>query len=161
MSNKIKYCLYCGSELKIKEIEGQKREYCSSCSWIYYKNPIPSVAALIENEKYEILLIKRAVEPGKGKWALPSGFVEIDETPEKACLRELKEETGLNGKIVRLIGIFPQKSRIYENVLIIGYKVEAKGKTIPGSDSLDVKYFSLNHLPQIPFSSHRKIIMRR
>jgi len=102
--------------------------------------------------------VKRGHEPGMGKWALPSGFIEIYETPEKACLRELREETGLKGEIVRLVGVYSQKSLLYRNVLIIGYEVEARGNLSPGSDSLEAEFFPLGNLPDIPFSSHKKII---
>ncbi|MCP2603878.1 NUDIX hydrolase [Candidatus Aminicenantes bacterium AC-708-M15] len=139
-------------------MEKRKRLICPKCGWIKYENPLPSVAALVRNERGEVLLVRRGVEPGKGKWALPSGFIEIEENPEKACLRELKEETGLKGKKIELIGVYSQRSRLYRKVLIIGYEIQANGKLIPGSDSVDAKFFSVKNLPRIPFSSHRKII---
>ncbi len=139
-------------------IEDEKRLACPECYWVNYENPSPSSAALVRNEKGEILLVKRGKEPGKGKWALPSGFIEIDETPKKACLRELKEETGLKGEVVRLVGVYSQKSLLYRNVLIIGYEVKASGSLSPGSDSLEAEFFPLDNLPDIPFSSHRKMI---
>lgn len=153
-----KYCPRCGSELSSKKEEGKKRLFCAACRWIGYENPLPSAAALVRSKKNEILLVKRGIEPGKGKWALPSGFIEIDETPDKACLRELEEETGLKGKIVRLIGIYSQKSLLYKNVLIIGYEVKASGILSPGSDSQKAEFFQASKLPAIAFSSHRKII---
>ncbi len=154
----IKFCLKCGSKLKLSRIEEEKRLACPACQWVCYENPLPSSAALVRNDKGEVLLVKRGHEPGMGKWALPSGFIEIYETPEKACLRELKEETGLKGKIVRLVGVYSQKSMLYRNVLIIGYEVEAHGNLSPGSDSLEAEFFPLDKLPGIPFSSHKKII---
>lgn len=153
-----KYCPKCGAKLKLSRIEEEKRRACPQCHWVNYENPLPSSAALVRNEKGEVLLVKRGHEPGRGKWALPSGFIEIYETPEKACLRELREETGLKGEIVRLVGVYSQKSLLYRNVLIIGYEVEARGNLSPGSDSLEAEFFSLGNLPDIPFSSHRKII---
>jgi 8-oxo-dGTP diphosphatase len=153
-----KYCPRCGSKLELERIEQKKRPLCPECRWVYYRNPLPSAAALVRNKKGDVLLVKRGVEPGKGKWALPSGFIEIDETPEKACLRELKEETGLQGKIARLIGVYSQRSALYTNVLIIGYEVDARGKPCPGSDSQRAEFFPSNRFPPIPFSSHRKII---
>lgn len=134
------------------------RRVCRSCGTVAYENPVPCSAALSVNEKGDILLIKRGIEPGRGKWALPSGFIEIDETAEEACLRELEEETGLSGNIIRLIGVYSQESPFYKNVLIIGYKVRAEGRLHPGSDSADAAYFPPDRLPDIPFSSHRKII---
>lgn len=153
-----KYCPRCGAGLRQREIEGQKRLFCPKCGWVYYQNPLPSAAALVKSSKGEVLLVKRGIEPGKGQWALPSGFIEIDETPEQACLRELEEETQLKGEIVRLIGVYSQKSSLYKNVLVIGYEVKAGGQMTPGSDSLNADYFSPQKLPAIPFSSHREII---
>jgi 8-oxo-dGTP diphosphatase len=131
---------------------------CRHCGWIDYENPIPCSAAFVVNSKGYILLVKRGVEPAKGKWSLPSGFIEIDETPEEACLRELKEETGLEGQIIGLVGVYSQDSSRYKSVVIIGYRVEAAGSPRPGSDSEDARYFSSGSLPEIAFSSHRKII---
>lgn len=153
-----KYCPQCGTGLSQREIEGEKRLFCPQCRWIYYQNPLPSAAVLVKNNRSEVLLVKRGIEPGKGQWALPSGFIEITETPEQACLRELEEETGLKGEIIRLVGVYSQKSIFYKNVLIVGYEVKARGKVIPGSDSLEAEFFSPEKLPNIPFSSHREII---
>jgi 8-oxo-dGTP diphosphatase len=154
----IKYCPVCGAELSLKRVEDRKRAVCSTCGWINYENPLPCAAALVRNSEGEILLVKRGVEPSKGEWALPSGFIEIDETPEKACLRELKEETGLEGRIVRLVGVYSQESVRYKNVVIAGYEVEGKGIPHPGSDSQDVQFFSAEELPPIAFPSHLKMI---
>jgi len=131
---------------------------CLECGWVHYDNPLPSAAAFVRNSKGEILLVKRGVEPGYGLWALPSGFIEIDETPEMGCLRELEEETGLKGKIVRLMGVYSQESDMYKNVIIIGYEVDVFGKLQPGSDSLEAKYFYPRDLPEVAFSSHRQML---
>ena len=152
------YCPRCGIELGHKSIEGKKRLFCSECGWVNYENPLPSSAAFVRNDSREILLVKRGVEPGMGEWALPSGFIEIDETPARACVRELKEETGLEGRIQRLLGVYSQKSTIYKNVIIIAYLVEANGSLKPGSDSVSAEYFSTDKLPPIAFPSHREII---
>jgi len=102
--------------------------------------------------------VERGVDPGKGLWSLPSGFIEIAETPEQACLRELKEETGLEGIILRLLGVYSQKSVMYKNVIIIAYVVQARGRLHPGSDSTNAAFYSLKRLPIIAFPSHSEII---
>lgn len=153
-----KFCPRCGASLKREQVEDRLRFMCTECSWIHYENPLPCVAALVRNEKGDVLLIKRGVEPAIGEWALPSGFIEIDETPEMACVRELEEETGLLGRITGLLGVFSQKSRTYNRVLIIGYEVEGEGELRPGSDSMDARYFPKDDLPPIAFPSHRDII---
>jgi len=153
-----KHCPSCGLELKLKPIEKKERIFCPYCGWVRYENPLPSAAAFVRSSKGEILLIKRGKEPGKGQWALPSGFIEIDETPEAACIRELEEETGLKGKIKRLIGVYSQKSDLYKNVIIIAYEVKARGNPCPDSDSLETEFYPPKRLPRIAFSSHQRII---
>lgn len=73
----------------------------------------PPLAAdcVVFDERGRLLLIKRGREPFKDRYALPGGFVEIGETVEAAALRELKEETGIEGRIVRLIGLYSDPGR--------------------------------------------------
>ena len=72
------------------------------------------------NEQGQLLLGKRGVEPAKGQWCLPGGFIELDESMEQAALRELAEETGLAGEIDSYIGCFYQESKFYGGVIIFG-----------------------------------------
>ncbi len=155
---RFKNCPICGDSLNPKTFEDRERMSCNECGWIHYENPLPSAAVFVRNLEGGILLVKRGVEPGYGQWALPSGFIEIEETPEMACLRELKEETGLKGKIVQLVGVYSQESYMYKNVIIIGYEVEVHGKLQPGSDSLEAKYFYPQDLPEIAFPSHSQML---
>jgi 8-oxo-dGTP diphosphatase len=139
-------------------VEGRRRFVCPNCSYINHENPLPSAAAVVVNEREELLLVKRGVAPGIGKWALPSGFIEIEETPDAACLRELMEETHLRGRAKRLLGAYTQSSRMYKNVLIIAYEVEAQGVPDAGTDVAEARFFPIEKLPPVPFSSHREII---
>lgn len=150
--------MICGHELTRKLIEDRKRDICPCCRWIHYDNPRPCAAALVRDRRGGVLLVKRGVEPGKGRWGLPSGFMEIDETPEQACLRELQEETGLEGAIIRLIGVYAQDSSLYKKVVIIGYEVQAAGLVRAGSDTTEAGFFPPDRLPEIAFSSHRRMI---
>jgi 8-oxo-dGTP diphosphatase len=132
---------------------------CNNCGWIYYHNPLPSVAAFVYNDNGEILLIKRGIAPGKGKWALPSGFIEQNELPEEAVLRELREETNIKGSIHKLIGVYTEPTKLYGNVLLIAYDINCfQCKPKFGSDTLHAKFFPAGKLPAITFASHRAII---
>lgn len=109
-----------------------------------------------------ILLIKRANEPFRGMWALPGGFVDPDEEPSVACRRELREETDLQLENGILIGVFGEKGRDPRGWTVsVAYlfKVDSeensKGKA--GSDSSELKWFSVNKLPPLAFD-HQKII---
>ena len=132
---------------------------CQKCGWIYYGNPLPVVVCAVKNRKDKILIAKRNLKPGLNKWALPGGFIESGETPEAACLRELKEETGLKGKIKRLIGVYVQKTKYYGSLLVIGYEVSiSKDKLLLNDELKEAEFFSKKDLPGMPFLSHRKII---
>jgi len=159
MKRTFKFCPLCKYSLRQKLIDGRTRLVCQKCGWIYYQNPEPVAVCATINEEGEILVAKRNLEPGINKWALPGGFVESNETPDKACLRELKEETGLKGKITRLIGIYLQEIRYYGSFLVIGYEVSVSQCNLSlNSELRDAKFFNRQNLPSIPFSSHRKII---
>lgn len=154
-----KFCPLCKKSLEKREIENITRFVCPDCGWTHYANPVPSAVAFVYNKREEILLIKRGVAPGKGKWALPSGFIEQHEIPEQTAIRELEEETHIKGSIKRLIGVYSEPTKLYGNVLLIAYDVNpVSGKIRPGSDTLAARYFPAKRLPSIPFRSHRMII---
>ncbi len=153
-----RFCPLCGTPLQSGEIDGKRRGYCPQCGFIAYKNPLPSVGAIgIMDGK--ILLVKRGREPGKGSWAPPSGFVEAGETPEEACLRELKEETGMEGMIKRLLGVYLERTRVYGEVLVIVYLVEITGGELqPGDDADDTRFFNKDEQPELHFGCFRKAL---
>jgi len=154
-----KYCPICKELLEESFIEGKDRQHCKECGWIHYLNPVPVVSCLVSNGKGELLLIKRGIEPCLGAWALPGGYMEIDETSPEAGARELLEETGLDGIPGRLVGLSMEKSRIYGSILTIGieYKVE-KYDLNPGDDAEAAAFFDTKNLPKNPFKSQRELV---
>jgi ADP-ribose pyrophosphatase YjhB (NUDIX family) len=85
--------------------------------------------------------------------------MELGEIPEKAALRELREETGLSGQIDMLLGVSSNPSQQYHTVLMIGYLVISyTGTLVAGDDADDVAYFHYNELPEIAFESHLRFI---
>ncbi|MCD6271794.1 MAG: NUDIX hydrolase, partial [Deltaproteobacteria bacterium] len=86
-------CHFCGSLLTKKFYDGRDRLFCKKCNEPIYENPLPATCVVLVDDNERLLLVKRSVEPKIGHWCLPGGFIEIGESPEKAALRELKEET--------------------------------------------------------------------
>ncbi len=120
---------------------------------------MPVAVCAAKNKEGKILVAKRNLKPGINKWALPGGFVELDESLEIACLRELEEETGLKGKIKKLIGIYIHKTKGYGPLLVIGYEVMIiQGLLSLNNELKDAKFFSKKRYSVYTFSSHRKII---
>lgn len=156
----INFCINCGNELEIQtDHEDKIRPKCNNCNWTFYKNPIPASACVIMNNKNEIVIIKRKFKPNAGGWALPSGYVEIDQTPAECAVEEMKEETGLDGEVVLQLGYDTEFSPIYEKVISFGFLMKIKGgKLQAGDDAVEAHYVSFNDLPKIVFPSHVKFI---
>ena len=99
----LNYCSRCGTELQFGAIEGEDRDRlgCPSCGHIAYVNPRLVVTTIPVTDAGEIVLLRRGIEPGRGWWAQPGGFLEVDETVGEAAVRETLEETGLSSSRAR------------------------------------------------------------
>ena len=95
------HCPHCGSaDFRIND-ERSKR--CADCGFVYYHNASASTVAVVIDDRRNLLVCRRALEPAKGTLDLPGGFVDPGETLETGCLRELREETGCEGTIARYL----------------------------------------------------------
>ncbi len=123
-----------------------------------YRSPALTVDAVIIKNNL-IILIKRKNEPFKGKWALPGGFVKYGETVENAVIREAKEETGLDVRIEKLLGVYsdPNRNPRGHTVSVCFICRIVSGNLKSGTDSADVKEFKFSGLPELAFD-HKKII---
>lgn len=131
-----------------------------------YEYPHPAVAADValfrrRGNTRELLLIRRGHEPFAGRWALPGGFVNIDEDLEPAARRELLEETGLRAGELRQLQTFGRPGRDPRErvitVVFIGYAADPQAVARGGDDAADARWFGLNALPELAFD-HAEII---
>lgn len=137
------------------------RLFCSRCGLPLYENPVPATCVVVLDDGKGLLLVKRSVEPKKGWWCLPGGFLELGESPEEGALRELMEETGVSGEIDRLIGVSTNTNSQYHTVLMIGYLVRCfSGTPFAGDDASQVAFFPTDSHPDIAFRSHRDFVSR-
>ena len=144
------FCLYCGKELITKQIEGRDYRACSGegCDFVFWDNPLPVVAAIVEHEG-KILLARNKMWPPK-MYGLITGFLEKSESPESAVIREVKEELGLEGEPVSLVGLYPFHER---NQLLIAYHVAAAGEIVMNEELADVISVAPEHLRPWPFGT--------
>ncbi len=133
---KARHCLQCGTLLAPFHDGERERLRCTSesCRWIFYGNPTPVVAALVEHEGH-IVLVRNPGWPPKF-YGLVTGFLEANETPEAGVLRELQEELGLEGEVASLIGVYSFEMR---NEVIAAYHVRAHGTIVVGAELEDTK----------------------
>ena len=142
-----------------KQSAESKEQYC-------YEHPRPAVTVDIAifypatEDNIEVLLIKRAREPFKGQWALPGGFVDKDESLERAASRELEEETGIRRIRLEQFGAFGDPNRDPRgHTVSIGFTARVKkyGTLKADDDAEDARWHSINSLPRLAFD-HKKII---
>ncbi|NHN41917.1 NUDIX domain-containing protein [Halorubellus sp. JP-L1] len=125
------YCPRCGTELGTKHVDGRDRQYCDSCDRVEWRNPAPGAGVAVVDPDRGVLLTKRDIEPGIGKWALPGGYLEVDETPSVGAARELEEETGVrvDPDDLQIVGTFTTTSFADEHVVSIRFVVGAERAT--------------------------------
>jgi ADP-ribose pyrophosphatase YjhB (NUDIX family) len=153
-----KFCPQCGGLLNLEQRDGRMRPSCAACGRIVYLNPAPSVAAILFREG-RVLLVKRNVEPGYGRWCLPGGFVELDETLEQAVIREVAEETGLACLPGTIVGAQAILGGYYGDLIVICYSAfPVEGELCAGEDADEAQFFDLSQLPEFAFTIHRAFL---
>ena len=125
-----------------------------------YPRPAVTVDAILISNNQSVLLIERGREPFKSKWALPGGFIELDESLETACRRELEEETGLRvGELTQFkaYGSVDRDPR-HRTISILFYAfTEEELVAYAGDDAANAKWFPIDSLPELAFD-HRLIL---
>ncbi len=141
--------------VKITQRKMDNKEYT-------YKYPHPSVTTDcvifgFDGNKLKVLLIERGIEPFKGKWAFPGGFLKMEESAEEGALRELKEETGLTGAYIRQFHAFTAPDRDpRERVITIAYYALVRLQEVAGGDdAARAQWFPLNEVPSLAFDHDR------
>lgn len=127
-----------------------------------YEYPHPAVTTDcvifgFDGTKLKVLLIRRGIEPFKGRWAFPGGFLQPDETAEKGALRELREETGIEHAYLEQLHTFTDPERDpRERVITIAYLALIKISEVQGGDDADeAQWFALDEIPQLAFDHDR------
>jgi ADP-ribose pyrophosphatase YjhB (NUDIX family) len=143
----LNYCSRCGSALRFGTVAGEDRDRlaCPDCGHVAYVNPRLVVTTLPITEAGEVILIRRGIEPGKGSWAQPGGFLEVDETVHQAAIRETWEETGLLVEPGEIVGLY---TRLEASVVTITFEARIVGGTAaPTPEATEVVAFAPEAIP--------------
>ena len=158
MSKELTYCPVCGHKLSTREEAGRIRQVCENCGYIHYVNPVPAVGIVIEKDG-GVVLIQRKHPPHQGRWVLPSGYIEADESAEEAAIREAEEETGLKVEIIEMAGVnsFPEGPPL-SGIMIFFRARPVGGELKAGDDAADARVYRADELPLLPFRTHREMM---
>jgi len=142
----MKYCNLCGSPVELRQPvdDNRNRFVCTACDEIHYENPKLIVGSLpVWQDK--ILLCKRAIEPRRGLWTLPAGFMENGETTSEAATRETLEEANAR---IKIIGLYTMYNLAHINQVHLLFRAELLDLDFsPGIESLEVRLFEEKDIP--------------
>ena len=144
-----RFCPNCGGHLneRLLETEDRPRLVCDQCQRILYVNPRVVAGAIIERGG-RLLLLRRAIEPRRGTWTFPAGYMEIDETAEEAAARETEEEVGLKVKVGSLVGVYSRPAPESPGIIVVVFQGRGpRGRVKMGHEVLEARWFALDDIP--------------
>ena len=155
-----RFCPVCGGALESRSIKNgdPARLVCTTCEFIFYLDPKLAVGTIITDEQNRVVLVKRAIEPGYGKWVFPGGYVDRGEEVRAAAVREAREETGLDVRLDRLINIYSYAGRV---PVIVVYAATMTGGCLGCDDEgLEARFFEPETIPwdELAFRSTREAL---
>ena len=146
VARSIRHCKACGAATayRIPADDSRERAVCDACGTVHYENPLVVVGTLpVWND--EVLLCRRAIEPRRGYWTLPAGFMELGETTEEGASRETLEEAGAR---VRLDGLYTVLNVVRVGQLHLFYRARLLDRAFTaGTESLEVALFAEGAIP--------------
>lgn len=155
------FCPYDGEKLITIPEKNENHPFCMKCNFVDYRNPKPCVAILIAQGS-KILLGCRGIEPARGMWDIPGGFIDTSESAEEAVIREAFEETTLHVHITGFLGsisdIYGEKQEPTLNLCFVT-EIE-KGQPQAKSDVESLEWFDLNNLPSSMAFNHQYEMLR-
>ena len=147
LSASLNHCAKCGGKLALGPVAGEERDRlaCVDCEHIAYVNPRLVVSTIPITDDGHVLLIRRGFEPGRGLWAQPGGFLEVDETVTEGAIRETLEETGLDVRPGEILGLY---ARLEAAVIVLVYEARiVGGQARTGPEALEVQAFPPEAIP--------------
>jgi ADP-ribose pyrophosphatase YjhB (NUDIX family) len=154
-SGEIRFCPHCGRPAEEREAFGRPRPYCPACRVTFFQDPKLAVAVVVDDGE-RVVLQRRAIDPGRGNWSFPAGYVERGEPVDEAARREVFEETGLQVELEALLGIYSERGN---PVALAAYLATPVAGTLQISDeSLDLAAFPIDELPPLAFPHDLEIV---
>lgn len=156
---RFRYCPSCGGTLAERQPldDNRLRLMCNDCDFVVYENPKIVVGA-VATDAGRVVLVQRGIEPRRGFWGLPAGYLELGETLAEGAIREMQEETGLVIEIERLLNNYDRPEAGVINVVYLAKVVG--GEPVLCDETLAVGHFDASTIPwnDLAFPSHRSAL---
>jgi ADP-ribose pyrophosphatase YjhB (NUDIX family) len=146
-SHSYHFCPRCGGALARRRLKPSEpeRPVCTACGFVFYIDPKIAVGTIIEAGTGSLVLVRRAIEPGYGKWVFPGGYVDRGEALTSAAIREAREECGLDVRLDGLVNIYSYPGRA--PVIVVYAATAIGGSLCVDEECLETREFSAAGIP--------------
>jgi ADP-ribose pyrophosphatase YjhB (NUDIX family) len=153
------FCINCGAALVTRVIDGRELEACPNDSFVLWRDPKVATAVVVDVDG-GVVLGRRSIEPGYGLWCLPGGFVNDDEDPADAAVRECLEEISAKVELTGLLGVYHIAKTGAPSMVGISYRgrLAAGARIAAGAEMLELGVFQFDSLPPLAFPSHERVL---
>ena len=155
----IRFCVVCGGTMHTTEVHGIARRTCLDCGRVHYQDPKVAVGVAAFRDG-RLLLVRRLMNPGRGLWALPGGYVDAGEDPRVAAARECREEAGVEVDVGAVVDVFANPPEDGGALFVLFDAVWRSGEPVGGDDTDDAAFFGPDELPPLAFASTAAVVSR-
>jgi len=148
----VRFCMACGAAMSTERVAGVDRRVCGGCGRVHYVDPKVAVGVAVFRDD-ELLLVRRVMEPGRGQWALPAGFVDAGEDPRVTAAREVREEAGVEVEVEAVTEVFRNPPEHGGSLFILYAARWLAGEPVAGDDADAAGFFPRDALPPMIFAS--------
>src|SRR3954464_3977351 len=134
------------------DVHGIARRVCRGCRAVHYADPKIAVGVAVFRDD-RLLLVRRVMEPGRGRWTVPGGFLDIGEDPRVAAAREVAEEASIVVEVGDVLDVFANPPEEGSTVFVLYRGQWISGEPVAGDDADDAAFFGRDELPPLAFSS--------
>lgn len=156
-----RFCTRCATSLVTREVGGRRRPACPRCGQVVFADPKVGVGVLLARGE-QVLLVRRGVQPGRGLWALPGGYLDAGEDPAAAAEREALEEAGLVVRAVGLLDLVHDASPGGASVFLtfLAQEDDPSAAPVADDDADEAVFHPVGALPTLAFTSTARAVRR-
>jgi len=142
-----------------RPVDGVLRRVCSGCERVHYVDPKISVGVAVFHDD-QLLLVRRRMNPGQGRWTVPGGYVDIGQDPRAEAAREVAEETGVEVDVGDVIDVFLNPPEEGSTVFLLFQGRWVRGEPVAGDDADEAAFVGRDDLPPLAFASTLAAVAR-